>query len=338
MRNDEMRKKSKFQNMAINHNRRLSMDFLLEAQKIDRSAYEAALASIRPLSEFEDIVGARMPKTATAIRKCINDVNNAISAKPDTMMQISNFAKLSKPQQQLLDAITSAEILKFSMLNAMDAVRMLLITDFEKASPYFDDEAVVFDVKAKGSKIQTMIPQRAPFSKIKEIGNYEVYQQSDNSMIIGKESTSAGQKVEIPIPGASPSLLIKLEKIPVGKMYMTGRDSNGKPAPISRSVKLKMFQVAAPAAGNVFEKNVADILTRKSALRSTTPYDIKKIVNDDFKIPTEAEGIVTSIWRTLRMTPAIKPTNLTSDDFADELGSLKLFQFKKYFESLVAKT
>ena len=52
MRNDEMRKKSKFQNMAINHNRRLSMDFLLEARTMDRSAYEAALASIRPLSEF----------------------------------------------------------------------------------------------------------------------------------------------------------------------------------------------------------------------------------------------------------------------------------------------
>jgi len=153
MRNDEMRKKSKFQNMAINPNRHLSVDFLLEAT-MDRSAYESALASIRPLSEFEDIIGANMPKTATAIRKCINDVNNAISAKPDTMMQISNFAKLSKPQQQLLDAITSAEILKFSMLNAMDAVRMLLITDFEKASPYFDDEAIAFDVKAKSSKIQ----------------------------------------------------------------------------------------------------------------------------------------------------------------------------------------
>ena len=332
MRNDEMRKKSKFQNMTINPNRRLNMDFLLEAQKIDRSAYEAALASIRPLSEFEDIVGAKMPKTAIAIRKCISDVNNAIAAKPDLMMQITTAVKLSKPQQQLLNAITSAEILKFSMLNAMDAVRMLLITDFEKASPYFDDEVIVFDVKRKGASQQVMLPQRTQFSKIKEIGNYEVYAQTALIMIIGKESTSAGQTISIPINTAGrPPIL--LDKVPVGKLYMTGRDSNGNPAPIQPSVKRQMLQISLPAPGNIFEKTIQEL-----SIRPTKTFDIAAVVKDDFTIPTEAEGIVTSIWRSLRQTATIRPTALDSADFASEIANLKLLDFKKYYEALVLKT
>jgi hypothetical protein len=331
MRNDEMRKKSKFQNMAINPNRRLSMDFLLEARTMDRSAYEAALASIRPLSEFEDIVGAKMEKTAPAIRKCITDVNSAISAKPDLMMQITAFTKLSKPQQQLLDAITSAEILKFSMLNAMDAVRMLLITDFEKASLYFDDEAIVFDIKAKGRAQQVMDPLRTQFSKIKELGNYEVYAQTALHMIIGKESTSAGQQISIPIKGRPPMVV---DKVPVGKLYLTGRDSNGNPAPIPLSTKREMLKVVAPTADNDnFLKTIKQLSERPNK-----QFDIATVINDDFTIPTEAEGVVTSIWRALRKTSTIKPTSLESEDFAEDISKLTLLEFKKYFEALVSKT
>jgi hypothetical protein len=246
------------------------------------------------------------------------------------MMQATTYAKLSKPQQQLLDAITSSEVLKFSILNAMDAVRMLLITDFEKSAPYYDDEAIVFDVKAKGRTPQVMVPQRVPFSSIKELGNFEIYDHSNLLMVIGKESSSAGQQIKIPIRGSTQ--FIELNGVPVGKIYLTGRDTDGKPSPVPPSTKEKMLNVTKPV-GSVYQKTISDL-----SKRSDKKFELTDVVTANFTIPTEVEGIITGIWRTLKKSPAVKPIKLSPAIFAGELGDLTLLEFKKYFEALVART
>jgi len=327
MKNGEIRKKPKFQN--LDPDLQLDMRFLLEAT-IDRSAYSTALASIKPLSEFQDIIGTKMKDTAAAIRADINSVNTAISAQPSLMMQATTYAKLSKPQQQLLDAITSSEVLKFSILNAMDAVRMLLITDFEKSAPYYDDEAIVFDVKAKGRTPQVMVPQRVPFSSIKELGNFEIYDHSNLLMVIGKESSSAGQQIKIPIRGSTH--FIELNGVPVGKIYLTGRDTDGKPSPVPPSTKEMMLNVTKPV-GSVYQKTISDL-----SKRPDKKFELTEVVTANFTIPTEVEGIITGIWRTLKKSPAVKPIKLSPATFAGELGNLTLLEFKKYFEALVART
>jgi hypothetical protein len=246
------------------------------------------------------------------------------------MMQATTYAKLSKPQQQLLDAITSSEVLKFSILNAMDAVRMLLITDFEKSAPYYDDEAIVFDVKAKGRTPQVMVPQRVPFSSIKELGNFEIYDHSNLLMVIGKESSSAGQQIKIPIRGSTQ--FIELNGVPVGKIYLTGRDTDGKPSPVPPSTKEKMLNVTKPV-NSVYEETISALSSRPAK-----KFDLETVVAANFTIPTEVEGVITSIWRTLKKSPAVKPIKFASAAFSDELGTLTLLEFKKYFEALVART
>lgn len=309
------------------------MSMLLEAG-MDRSAYDQAIASIEPLSELEDIIGSSMPKTSAEIRSAISNVNAAITKDPSLMMQVASATGLSKPQQHLIDAITSAEVLKFSILNAMDAVRMLFITDFKKSEKYYEDEVIFFDIKAASptGAQPILAPQRIPFSKISEIGDYEIYRSSDKHMVIGKESAASGRTISIPITGRG--RFITLNHVPVGKIYLTGRNSDGHPAPLPLATKETMLNIKPPAAGpGVLGQKVKDL-----AQRSNKKFDLDKVVKDNFKIPATGEGIIVGIYRSLNKSPAIKPTKLPASDFSSELGELTLQQFRKYYEALVSRT
>lgn len=309
------------------------MSMLLEAGT-DRSEYKQAEDAIAPLSDLEDTISAKMPKTAAEIRKVINSVNEAISAQPSLSMTVASAAGLSKPQQRLIDSITSAEVLKFSILNAMDTVRMLFLNDFKKSEKYYEDEAIVFDIKQLGpGGTQPMLsPQRVPFSSIKEIGSYETYDHTQNIMVIGKESSSPGRTVKIPIRGTNNRITVN--HVPVGKIYMTGRDKNGHPSPVPLAVKRTMLNISPPTAGlGVLGETIENLSERPEK-----KFDLEKVVKDNFRVSAPTEGVITSIYRQVRRKPPIKPSGLDPKVFADELGTLTLQEFRKYFQAFVDKT
>jgi hypothetical protein len=175
-----------------------------------------------------------------------------------------------------------------------------------------------------------MVPQRVPFSSIKELGNFEIYDHSNLLMVIGKESSSAGQQIKIPIRGSTQ--FIELNGVPVGKIYLTGRDPDGKPSPVPPSTKEKMLNVKKPV-DSVYQKTISELSSRPDK-----KFELNAVVAANFTIPTEVEGVITSIWRTLKKSPAVKPIKLSPATFAKELGPLTLLEFKKYFEALVART
>ena len=121
MRTAEKKMKNSTHNQDVQSLNEMNMNFLLD-EAVDRSMFDTALRTIEPLSELEDLLTAgsnEMPNTAKAIRDVIKSVNEAMSARPNPILSAIGLAD---PQRDLLNAITSAEVLKFSILNAMDAV------------------------------------------------------------------------------------------------------------------------------------------------------------------------------------------------------------------------
>lgn len=305
-----------------------SLQFLMN-EAVDRAAYDMAMKAIEPLAELDDIIkkGTAMRNTQVAIRKCIENVNKAITSKPDPIL---SALRLSDPQKKLVDAITACEVLKFSILNAMDAVRMNFITDFKRELKFYTDEAIVYNVMGTAPSLRLSNPQRAPFSKVKDLASYDVIHQGRSFMVVGPEVSGATGTVVLPVPGSGYG--IPLRNVAPGKIYVVARNADGEPAPAQSGLKSLFLKISPPPTGRgILDDTISKIATDKG-------FDLKEIVRSNFKIPTPAEGMLVSIYRAMRKRPAVRPPELPADDFADDLEKIKLSDFKEYFEAIVQKT
>lgn len=302
---------------------------LLMNEAVDRTSYDMAMKSIEPLSELEEVIrgGAPMRNTQKAIRECIRAVNNAITSEPDPIL---SALKLSDPQKKLVDAITACEVLKFSILNAMDAIRMNFISDFRKDLKFYNDEVVAYNVLGTAPSLRLSNPQRLPFSKVKEMGSYETIRYGRNFMIIGPESTTVGGRVVLRVPGTS--LGMQLDNVAPGKIYITGRDAEGEPAAVPSGIKSNFLGITAPPRGNL------DMKIKDLARRPGKTFNIDSVVTSNFRVPAPAEGMLAGIYRTIRKKPAIRPPSINAADFAKDIKGITLEDFKKYFNAIVAKT
>lgn len=312
----------------------MNMNFLLD-EAVDRSMFDTALRTIEPLSELEDLLTAgsnEMPNTAKAIRDVIKSVNEAMSARPNPILSAIGLAD---PQRDLLNAITSAEVLKFSILNAMDAVRMMFITDFRKSNlKFFEDEVIVYNVTDQSAgTARISSPQRAPFAKVKDMGSYEIYMQGSNYMLIGPEASGAGLSATWSIPGLGS---YSLTGVSAGKMYLVGRGSDGEPTPAPGGFKSLFLRVAQPADRGVLDKTIDFLATDPS--RGNKTFDLNKVVKENLRVPQPVEGTIVSIYRAIRKKQAIQPPALDPSDLAADLKDITLDAFRKYFEALVEKT
>ena len=316
--------------------RNKSMGFLLEAS-VDRSSFDSALKSIEPLSDLEDLMKDvdpittrhSMPKTAKAIRDAINRVNKAISSSPDPILSIVG---LDNKQKELVDAITAAEVLKFSILNSMDAVRMLFINDFKKNLRIFDDEAISYNVVPNGSiGLKLSTPQRVPFSVAKDVRPYEIHSHGRTFMVIGPETSGPGDSVSLRVPGSSSPLVIR--NVNPGKIYLTGRNTDGEPEPVNKNLKQLFLKIPPPSTSDI------DLISKKiGKIATDRKFNLKDTVSKNFKIPQPAEGTIVSIYRAIRRTSAVSPPTMPSDDLFKDLNNMSLERFKKIFNAFVEKT
>jgi len=326
--------KNSTRNQDVQSLNEMNMNFLLD-EAVDRSMFDTALRTIEPLSELEDLITAgsnEMPKTAKAIRDVIKSVNEAMSARPNPILSAIGLAD---PQRDLLNAITSAEVLKFSILNAMDAVRMMFITDFRKSNlKFFEDEVIVYNVTEQSAGVARISnPQRVSFTTVKEMGSYEIYMQGNSYMLIGPEASGAGLSATWSIPGLGS---YTLNGVSAGKMYLVGRGSDGEPTPAPGGFKSLFLRVAQPANRGVLDKTIDFLATDPS--RGNKTFDLNKIVKENLRVPSPVEGTIVSIYRAIRKKQAIQPPALDPSDLADDLKDITLDAFRKYFEALVEKT
>lgn len=313
-----------------------SMSFLLEAS-VDRSSFDSALRSIEPMSDLEDLMkevdpltsNPSMPKTAKAIRDAINRVNRAISSSPDPILSIVG---LDNKQKELIDAITAAEVLKFSILNSMDAVRMLFINDFKKNLRIFDDEAISYNVVPNGSLgLKLSTPQRVPFSVANDVRPYEIHSHGRTFMTIGPETSGPGNSVSLRVPGSTRSLTI--QNVNPGKIYMTGRNTDGEPVPINKNLKQLFLKIPPPSSADI------DLISKKiGKIAEDREFNLEDTVTKNFKIPQPAEGTIVSIYRAIRRTSSIAPVDMPANDLFLDMKAMSLERFKKIFNAFVVKT
>lgn len=346
MKSGEIRKMSRSKNLVEKSSQIRDMHLLLE-DTVDRSAYSTAQVSIGPLSAFESLIRPSMPTTANAFRASIKKITTAVSANADLQSSITSALGLSKPQQELIDAITASEVLKFSVLNAMDAVRMLLLTDFEKVSPLFDDEVIVLDVKKpiaipsyrrvrRGPTHElahVSHPQRVKFSSIKDLGALDILVNESDCMIIGPSGDA--DKFNVKLDNITSTHPFIFRNLPLGKSYLVGRDSEGNPAPLGLRKKSLIVKIAVPSGRGVLDKTINDL-----AARADVGFDLDEVIKSNFKLPDAAESMIVKVYRHFRNTASNlrTPADLKVNDFITDIGSLKLWQFKKFFEDIVSKT
>lgn len=310
-----------------------NLNYLL-GESNDRSPNESAAQSIGPLSDIEDLPTLlKMTDTKAALRSAIGNIEKALTSRPSPIL---NALGLDKSQRKLVDAITAAEVLKFTMLNAMNAVRLLVINDFKKEMQFFTDEAIAFDVlklpRSGGAKLKA--PRRVPFSVIAALGDFDRYHEGRKFMVIGKASEDEGHSVVLSAPGMSATL--PLENVATGTVYIVGRGEDSEPTPAQGPVKQLFLRVDPPdrAATNI-DKTLKYIADDSSAGKD---FNLAEVVARNFKISAPTEGFITSVYRKIRGNPAIKPTTLTATRFAEDLGKITLDEFKKLFEVMIQKT
>lgn len=301
------------------------MRFLLE--DVDRSPYEKALKYIEPLSELESIF-KKLPKTQSAIRAVITKVNAAVSSDPDPIIAAIG---LGNSQKEFVNACTSAEVLKLSLLNVFDSVRQLIITDFKQTIKFYDDSAIKMDVTKQSNESNAKVTniKSVSFSEIKGLGSYNTYWSSPHQMIIGAESDRSTVNVSWEIPNTSASIEIK--NVPTGKVYLVKREG-GEPAPVDSFIKAKILGDKLPDRGNL-DKTITNLSKRSEKI-----FDLADVVKRNLKVPAPVVGAIETIYRKLRDRPAISPPTISAADLAKELGDLTLSEFKEYFNALVERT
>jgi len=306
-----------------------NLSFLLE--DVDRSAYEKALQYIQPLSELEDIF-EELPAVQASIRQVINRVNGALTSDPDPIL---NALGLDNDQKELVEACTSAEVLKLSLLNAFDAIRQLLITDFTKMPKIYEDEAIELRVIPSTTvprRAEIREPRRVPFSVVSGITDLAVHWQDVDNMIVGPDRDS-GRVYEIDwtLPGTS--LTIPMRNVPAGKIYLVSREE-GDPSPLDPTQKSRILRTPLTSKGNLTRK-LGDLSTDVSRRKT---FDLDDVVLKNLRVPTPAMGFVESIYRAIRARPPVNPPNLNPADLSTQLKDLTLEKFRDYFRELVQRT
>jgi hypothetical protein len=211
---------------------------------------------------------------------------------------------------------------------------MLFISEFKKKEPkFFSDEALVVStsrVSRAGRSAPVILaatkPKTIPFSQISSMTDYDIVYDGRDIMVIMKEPSAGAGTITL----MSPAGPIVIRNIGPGKLYIVGKNSDGDPSPISIDQKSWWLGIRIPAKGSSDDK--------LSTLAVTKGFDINNVVSKNFKVPRKAEGILTSIYRKIRMTSTIQVPYLTPDKLAAELADITLLEFKNIFEKIVEKT
>lgn len=310
--------------------RNRNMSFLLE--DVSRASYDKALQYIQPLSELEDIF-KDLPSVQAAMRQTINRVNRAINSNPDPIL---SSLGLSNDQKELVDACTSAEVLKLSLLNSFDAIRQLLITDFTKSPKIYEDEAIELRVLPPASRSRGAAdvrePKRVPYSVVSSMNDYAVHWQDGKNMIIGPD-TSGDRTYDVSWNLPRTSATIRMRNVPAGKIYLVAR-VEGDPAPVTPEKKRDILGIPLTPKGELI-RTLGDLSTDASRRKM---FDIDDVVRSNFKIPAPAMGFIESIYRAMRSRPPVQPANLNPSDLSSELSGLTLEKFRDYFRELVERT
>jgi len=314
------------------------MDFLLEASA-DRSALDLATKSIEPLSKIESTIGAKMPKTAAGIRKSINLINSKMSETPGLASSIMSAVGLTSKHKDLIDTITKTEVLKFSILNAMDAIRLLLLSDYNRVDKFYTDQAIALQIIPPAASPAGVTPPTArfgpaktvPFSDAKSLGdNYSIYIRETNFMLIGPETSAPLVSARLDLRGAPPMFA----RVPTGKLFFVQRDAEGDPAPVSGALKLNFLNIPSPPSPGVLNQTIG---SRESDKRFNT----NKVVKDNFKVSTAAAGKIENAFRIFREKPPdLKPdpSFLSTTALAGEIKALTLKDFKEMFAAFTENT
>lgn len=310
--------------------RNRNMSFLLE--DVSRASYDKALQYIQPLSELEDIF-KDLPSVQAAMRQTINRVNRAINSNPDPIL---SSLGLSNDQKELVDACTSAEVLKLSLLNSFDAIRQLLITDFTKSPKIYEDEAIELRVLPPVSRSRGAAdvrePKRVPYSVVSSMNDYAVHWQDGKNMIIGPD-TSGDRTYDVSWNIPRTSATIRMRNVPAGKIYLVAR-VEGDPAPVTPEKKRDILGIPLTPKGEL-ARTLGDLSTDASRRKM---FDIDEVVRNNFKIPAPAMGFIESIYRKIRSRPPFQPANLSAADLSNEMKGLTLEKFRDYFRALVERT
>lgn len=303
------------------------MSFLLQ-EEVDRSLYDTAKNSVEPLKEIAASASKfGMTETAKALNAAAGNVASALADDPKALEKILGAMGLSKKQGSLVDAITAAEVLKFSILNSMDATRLLILKEFKtEALKFYTDEALEFRVVkvAAGQLPYVRDAASVPFAKIDELGELDIYFQGPDFMWVGKASDNEPKDVYVNIPGFGWS---PIPNVSADRIYLVGRTNEGDPSP------------APPGAKSLFRRisGVPDRGSLDKTVDSITGYD-KSIAEKNFRIPPPAEGAVVGIYRAIRKRSSITPPALSAGDFVNEMEKLTLEQFKELFKVVVENT
>jgi hypothetical protein len=246
---------------------------------------------------------------------------------------------LDNDQKELVDACTSAEVLKLSLLNSFDAIRQLLITDFSKSPKIYEDEAIELRVlPSPGGRRAADVrsPKRVPYSIVGSMGDFTVHWQDGKNMIIGPDA-DAGELYDLAWTLPRTSVTIRMRNVPAGKIYLVAR-VEGDPAPVTPEKKRDILGIPLTSKGTLDQKlgDLAD--PPPGDPRYSRRFDIDDVVARNLRIPSPAMGFVESIYRTIRMRPAIQPPNLAPTSLSNELKQIKLETFRTYFRLLTEKT
>jgi hypothetical protein len=150
-------------------------------------------------------------------------------------------------------------------------------------------------------------------------------------MVIGPETAGPGKTVSLRVPGGPSSLTIK--NVNPGKIYLTGRNTDGEPEPINKNLKQLFLKIPPPSSSDLdlMKKEIKKIAVERG-------FDLNSVVTKNFKIPQPAEGTIVSIYRAIRRTSAVGRPQMDPDDLAKDLGGMSLDRFKKIFNAFVDKT
>jgi uncharacterized membrane protein YgcG len=310
------------------------MDFLLEATS-DRSAIDLATKAIEPLSNIESAIDSKMGQTADGIRKSINAVNKKMSETPGLANSVMSAVGLTSKHKDLIDAITKTEVLKFSILNAMDAIRLLVLSDYKKIDKFYSDQVVALQIIPPTGPSPTIArfgqAKTVPFADVKSLGDdYAVYIRETNFMLIGPETSAPLIPARLDLRGAPPMFA----RVPAGKLFFVRRNPEGDPAPIEGSLKLLFLNLATAPAPGVPNKTIAARAAAKN-------FDVDQVVNDNFKVSTAAAGKIENAFRIFKQrSPDLKPdrSQLNPADLADDIKKLSLKDFKECFAAFADNT
>ena len=333
MRTDKMQKKNSVTLAELSlHDH--SMNFLLEATG-DRSALDLATRAIEPLSNVESAIETLMPNAAIGIRKSINAVNKKMSETPGLASSVMSAVGLTSKHKDLIDAITKTEVLKFSILNAMDAIRLLVLSDYKKIDKFYSDQVVALQIIPPTGPSPTIArfgqAKTVPFADVKSLGDdYTVYIRETSFMLVGPETSAPLIPARLDLRGAPPMFA----RVPTGKLFFVQRNSEGDPDPVNAALKMMFLNLAAAPAPGVLNKTINDRAVARS-------FDVEDVVKNNFKVSTAAAGKIENAFRIFKQrSPDLKPDSSLLDpvNLAADLGSLTLKDFKECFAAFTDNT